>query len=73
MNKLLKLILSVVLVCISLSANAVWQCTVMNPKKNQTWVGTGSTRGIAIQNAMGLCSQNSVFIRNCRNVGCFQK
>lgn len=73
MSKILKICLVASLAFICLSANAAWQCTVVNPVKNQTWIGVGPTRAAAMENAMKFCSNNSINVKNCNVQGCFQK
>lgn len=73
MNNILKIIFCASLGFICLSANAAWQCKVVNPVKNLTWIGSGPTRVVAMQNAIGFCSRDSVYVKNCNIMGCSQK
>lgn len=62
--KAIKIVLAIAVSALSFNASAAWFCSVHNGK-GQTWNGDGATRSIALSNAMGFCSKNSVEARNC--------
>ena len=62
--KATKILLILAISTASLSANATWLCSVHNAR-DQAWNGKGQTRAIALEKAMGVCSQNSEYARNC--------
>lgn len=73
MNKITKIFLIGFLGCSSLSAQAAWQCAVVNSINNQTWIGVGPSRPVAMENAIRFCSSHSSYIKNCNIQGCFKK
>lgn len=40
------------------NASSLWLCSVHNTK-GQVWKSTGTTRALALSNAMDICSKNS--------------
>jgi hypothetical protein len=56
----------------SLGANAAWTCKVSN-HKHQTWEGSGTTRALALETAVGACSKNTPLARDCAIRACHQQ
>lgn len=70
MKKLISFCVVAALAITSISAQAVWQCNYRNAR-NQLWVGTGPTVGIAKTNAWNFCRSNSINPNTCAFMRCF--